>query len=153
MKKYFLIAIMIFLLSGCSWQEYFVISNETNADITVEYKLAAVVHGFAIFNQTPTVYAQDISGNIDWERKISIVDKDTSLDVVKVVLPAKSTLIFGRLSNDKYEKYNQYFINSRVFNLTSVSIINNGNITEIRPENFDNFFVKKNGIIRYKSEK
>jgi hypothetical protein len=151
MKKYFLIAIMIFLLSGCSWQEYFVISNETNADITVEYKLATVVDGFAIFNQTPAVYAQDISGNIDWERKISIVDKDTSLDMVRVVLPAKSTIIFGRLSNDKYEKYNQYFINSRVFNLKSVSINNKGNITEIRPENFDNFFAKKNGIIRYKS--
>lgn len=144
------IIVMMFLFSGCSWQEYFQIINETSSDITIEYKIENPVGGFAIFENHPSVYQLNSSNNVDWDNQLSIIDKDTALLVIRLTLPAKSTTVFGHLSNDRYEKYNQNFINGRVFNLTNLSINNNQNTTLITPINFDNYFKKENGNIVYR---
>ena len=154
MKKIILIyspiILLTFLFSGCSWQEYFEVSNETDLAITVEYKIEIPENGFTLFDNKPTVYQLNSSNEIDWDKQLTFVDLDTSLLTVRLNLPKKSILIFGRLSNDHYEKHDQYFINSRVFNLTSLSINNNEDFTSINPDNFDDYFKKKNGDIVYR---
>ena len=149
-KIVFLFVSAIVLFSGCSWQEYFVITNENNSDITIEFTIPSPSGGFGIFDTTPTVYKINSSGNIDWNNQLLLVDLDTTLFAVKLLLPPRSSVIIGNLSNDHYEKHNQQFINDRIFNLEKISITNNGKITEIRPENFDNFFKKTSGNIECK---
>ena len=126
------------------------LTNETPNNISVEYTIPNPSGGFGIFTTTPTVYKLNSSGNIDWNNQLSLVDLDTNLFTVKLVLPPKSYVIIGNLSNDHYEKDNQQFINDRIFNLEKISIDNNGKSTEIRPENFDNFFKKTSGNIEFK---
>jgi hypothetical protein len=142
--------LLAFIFSGCSWQEYFVISNETNSEVTVEYKIEDPATGFAIFETKPSVYTLNSSADIDWNKELSVIDKDTALLSIHITLPAKSTLVFGHLSNDNYETYNQNFINARVFNLTNLHVNNNETIIAITPDNFDRFFKKKNGNIIYR---
>ncbi len=139
----------IFLFSGCSWQQYFVISNETLSDITIEYSIPIPSDGFGIFNTSPILYKLNSSGSMDWDNQLSIIDNDTSLFAVKIVLPPKSAVVIGELSNDNYETHNQKFINGRIFNLEKIILNKNGNFTEITPENFDIFFKKTSGNIEY----
>ena len=141
---------LIFLFSGCSWVESFIITNETTSDITVEYEIENPSNGFAIFDNFPSTYQLNKSNNIDWEKPLFIIDNDTTKLVFKFVLPPKSAIIIGKLYNDTYKKYNQYFINGRKFNLKKLNVINNLNIPEITPQNFDNYFKKNDGCITFK---
>lgn len=139
----------LLLLSSCSWQEYFILENDSNSNIIVSYTISQV-DGFPIFDGTSEAYMATNSGEIDWNKKISIEDKDTSALGLQFTLPPNSILIIGHLSNDKYSKYDQYFINSRVFNIQTIEIKRKDGITIITKEKFDTFFKKKNGAIKYK---
>lgn len=144
-----LTGLTVFLFSACSWQEYFIIKNETKTDIKIEYTVENPVDGFQIFENDPSFYQLDKNGKIDWNEKISVVDLDTSFNTVSVFLPANCSIIIGHLSNDKYVRYDQHFINGRIFNLKKIKIQTKASATEIIPENFDEFFYKKNGNIEY----
>ncbi len=89
------------------------------------------------------------SGDIDWNKKITLEDKDTSALGLQFTLPPKSLFILGHLSNDNYTKQDQYFINGRVFNFQSMEIKKKDGTSNISRENFDSFFKKKNGSIQY----
>lgn len=143
------IIISVFFV-GCSWQEDFVISNRSASPITIEYRLQDSTKGFAIFEHKPMVYELNTVGAINWEKPISIVDADTARLLVKMVIPANSSLIFGHLSNDHYTSYNQYFINDRNFNLKNIRIINHDIVTDIIPETFDAYFKKDKGEVVFK---
>jgi|GEM_PF-755292 len=149
-KRFLFFIPMIFLVSGCSWQEYFLIINESPNDITIEYSIPNPNSGLGIFNITPGVYKLNSSGNIDWDKPLAFADKDTTLSTVKLILPPKSFVVIGNLMNDTYIQHNQKFINGVVFNLKQIRINNNQNSIEITPENFDNFFKKMSGNIEYR---
>lgn len=139
----------IFLLSGCSWQEYFLITNETTSDIVIEYSISSPESGFGIFDTTPTIYKLNSSGSINWNNQLFFVDSDTTSLGVSVLLPPKSSVAIGYLSNDHYEKYNQQFINGRTFNLKVINLNSNGKSTKVIPENFDSFFKKNSQGIEF----
>ncbi|MES2138358.1 MAG: hypothetical protein V4511_01525 [Bacteroidota bacterium] len=151
-KTAFISASFIFLLSGCSWQEYFMVTNETTSDITIEYSISSPGSGFGfgIFETTPTIYKLTPTGSIDWNDQLSFVDTDTTSLGVTVLLPAKSSVVIGYLSNDHYKKHDQQFINGRTFNLKKINLNSSGKSTEIIPENFDSFFKKSSGNIEYR---
>ena len=44
--KFLFLLLIIFLFGGCSWREYFIIINETETDILVEYELEKSKVGF-----------------------------------------------------------------------------------------------------------
>lgn len=76
-------------------------------------------------------------------------DLDTNFQIVHIQLPPKTTLIFGSLNNDNYTTYNQYFINGHSFNLVEMTIKTAKETIVVKPETFDTFFKKKNGIISF----
>lgn len=145
-------ASFIFLLCGCSWQEYFLVTNETTSAITIKYSISNPESGFGIFETTPTLYKLNSSGSVDWNNQLSFVDTDTTSLGIRVILPPKSSVMIGYLSNDHYKKYDQQFINGRTFNLKKINLNSNGKSSEIIPENFDGFFKKRSGNIEYRAK-
>lgn len=148
--KLIIFLIAVFLLQGCSWQEYFIITNETTEDIVIEYKLKKIPEGFPIFDQHPKSYALNADGIIYWDKMKSIKDTDTTDQSIQITLPPNTGLLMGQLSNDEYKSFDQSFINRRHFNLKSLKIMHSGKVTLIQPETFDDYFVKNKGMIKYK---
>ncbi len=137
------------LFAGCSWQEYFVIVNETNFPVTVQYNLSETANGFGFFDSEPSAYPFNPTGDIDWSNKLNIKDIDSSKTGISVTLPSKSTLLIGSLMNEHYESHNQKDVNDRV-NLKNISIIHPERAFEITGENFENYFRKRNGNIEFR---
>ena len=142
-----LVLVVLLSLSGCSWKEYFVVSNIGNSEIVVQYKVKDEKKGFPIFGDQPIVYKLNSNNEIDWNSKLSVTDLDSTLTGYKLKVPPKSALIFGELSNDKYSAYNQKFINDRHFNLEQMKIEHNGSTIFILPNTFDTYFKKMKGNI------
>ncbi|MCW8897655.1 MAG: hypothetical protein OQJ96_09925 [Flavobacteriales bacterium] len=156
MKKLlsYLFIITVLLISGCSWVEYFTVGNKTDTPITVTYELAKMEEGhiFGIFTNIPEAYQLSKSSKIQWENKVELEDLDDNPAIVKVILPPKTVMIFGRLHNDTYESNNQQFINSRDFNFSNMVIEHQEQTTQITKATFDDYFVRKNGYIKFDVE-
>lgn len=148
-KLFFLIP-LLFLLQGCSWSEYFVITNETNADIIIEYEVSIPSTGFSIFSNQPKCYKLHSDRTVYSNEIRDITDFNSEQHLVKVVLPSNNGLIIGGLSNDNYKSYDQYFINGRHFNLKNLKIQHGETVIEITPANFDRYFVKHKNLIACK---
>lgn len=148
MKKAFGILFVFVFFSSCSWQEYFAVENNSDSSIIVSYTISKV-DGFPIFDGTADAYKTTSSGEIDWNNKIALEDKDTSAFTLQNKIPPNSIIMIGHLSNDNYSKYDQYFINGRIFNLQTLEIKKEDRITSITKEKFDSYFKKKDGIIKY----
>lgn len=138
----------LFLLSGCSWQEYFIVKNNSASSILITYTISQA-NGFPIFDNMPDAYMSDKSNDIDWNKEIVLEDKDTSALGFQFTLPPRSILKLGHLSNDNYSNKNQYFINGRVFNFENMEIKKKDEAITITKDKFDSFFKKKNGGIVY----
>ncbi|MBL1231613.1 MAG: hypothetical protein COA31_002735 [Flavobacteriales bacterium] len=156
MKKIlsYLFFIPVLLVSGCSWVEYFTIGNKTDAPITVTYELNELEEDniFGIFINNPEAYQLSKLSKIQWDNKFELEDLDDNPVIVKVILPPKTIMIFGRLHNDTYESNNQQFINSRDFNFSSMVIEHQGEIIQITKATFDDYFLKKNGYVKFDVE-
>lgn len=135
------------LFWSCSWVQYFMVVNESNQPIEISYTLTPPEKTFAIFDATTDAYELKSKGCLNWEKKLTLADADTTNEKVMITLPANAVLIFGRLHNDKYTSYNQYFINGRSFNLAELTIKTAQKTTSILPETFDNYFKEQNGNI------
>lgn len=150
MKSYLRIVLLLLLLfnfESCSWQEYFIIINQSNREQKIIISLDEIQEGIPIFDRNFDFYEFDKAGNPLW-------DKKKTLRVVKLTdysfefnLPIGYGVVFGRLSNDKYISSNQNFINGRRFNLQSIETDHEEVL--IVKENFDRFFIKSNGHISY----
>lgn len=156
MKKLlsYLFIIPVLLISGCSWVEYFTVGNKTDTPITVTYELAKMEEGniFGIFTNIPEAHQLSKSSKIEWDNKVELEDLDDNSAIVKVILPPKTVMIFGRLHNDTYESNNQRFINSRDFNFSSMVIEHQEKTIQITKATFDDYFVKKNGYVKFDVE-
>ncbi|PJA06355.1 MAG: hypothetical protein COX70_09625 [Flavobacteriales bacterium CG_4_10_14_0_2_um_filter_32_8] len=151
MKKLTLYTTSILLaLNSCSWNEIFVVKNNSDKSVTVSYKIEPLQKsGFAIFDDRPTLYGLNKKGNINWEKQITVTDTDTSQFKLTIILPPKSALIFGTLSNDHYKNQNQYFINGRHFNFNRMKIKKENEVITIVKDQFDDFFKKVKGEITF----
>lgn len=141
------LALFFVMLSGCSWQEYFVIMNNSPSPVTIEYCVTMSFEGFPIFADDPEVFECYRNNTINWERPIQQEVTTTSDTVFRFTLNPGNASIIGRLSNDHYSHYNQYYINGRVFNLEYIYIYSDKDTTTIYPENFDKVFKKEDGYI------
>lgn len=153
MKKLlsYLFIIPVLLISGCSWVEYFTVGNKTDSPITVTYALNELEEGnvFGIFTNIPEAYKLSKSSKIQWDNKVELEDLDENPAIVKVILPPKMVMIFGRLHNDTYESNNQQFINSRDFNFSNMEIDYKEQTIQITKATFDDYFAKKNGHVKF----
>lgn len=149
MKNISALFILFFCFTGCSWQEYFVLVNNSNSPIVISYQLEKPESGFAIFDGLIAVYKTNKSLEPDWDKKITVVDKEEAWDSVRFFLPPKCIVLLGELNNDNYTKHNQYFINGRTFNLKAMQIKTEKTVLEIKANIFDNYFKKQNGFIKY----
>ena len=146
------LVVSIFVFQRCSWVEYFVVINESDKAIYVQYELNNDVNGFPIFYDHPNVFPLNSSDKIEWGLEIGVSDEDTLLHKVAIALPPRSALVFGSLYNSSYKSYDQQFINGRQFNLQKLQLLQGNKILEIVPSNFDKHFKKKQGNIFYKVE-
>lgn len=149
MEKTLTFLLLTILLSSCSWQEYFVLENNSDSSIVVAYNLSEA-NGFPIFDGTADAYMTTNSGEVDWNKKITIEDNDTSALGLEFMLPPKSIMVFGHLSTDHYSSWSQHFINGRVFNFQVMKIKLKDRSITIPKDAFDSFFKKKNGYIKLK---
>ncbi len=136
--------VSILLFQSCSWYENFILINNTNSVISVNYKIL----GISIFSNEYSVYKLGEAYNSYHE--IKIIDSDTTKFGFALNLPPKTSLVFGCLFNDHYKAYNQDFMGITTFNLIEMKIINGGNEIIITPQTFDKFFKKESlGGIKY----
>ena len=150
MKNLLGIFLLISSLSSCSWLEHFAVRNLSDNPIYVSYTITEPQdHNFGIFEHTPTFYKVNLEGHIDWSNKVEIADTDNNKKVVSVILPAKTIMLFGKLNNDNYKSYDQYFINGREFNLDFMEIEIDLQINHISKTTFDDYFSKQKGLITY----
>ena len=152
MKKsiLYLTTSIFILLNGCSWNELFVVKNNSDKSVIVSYQIEPLQKsGFAIFDTSPTSYHLNKRGNINWEKQITVTDTDTSQFNLTITLPPKSALIFGRLNNDTYKNHDQYFINGRYFNFVRMEIKKENEVITIVKDQFDDFFKKVKGEITF----
>ena len=148
-KSSIVLLIIAFSVLGCSWTNHFMIVNESDETITIRYTIEPPKKTFGIFSNLPSMYPLKKKQHIDWYAKLTTKDLDTNIAAVHIELPPKTVLIIGELHNDNYEKYDQYFINGRSFNLGELKITHANNETTIVPNTFDDFFKKNNGNISY----
>jgi len=145
---YSLLIICFFSLQGCSWICRFYIANTSNEAIRVEMKLMDSPSSFPIFHYPKYYYGKlekyDLkkNGAVNLEKGAIEVRADTldKFSHFRFEVPPHSAVEIGALQNDHYEKYNQYFINGRTFNIERI-LISEKKI-EIVPSTFDNYFRK-----------
>lgn len=125
------------------------VTNGTASDIVVEYEVLSSTDHLPIFYGQPLAYKLTSDDAIYWNETTKAVDLDSARCAVKVVLPPNHGLIIGGLSNDTYERYDQYFINGRHFDLEHLRIRSAGSLTEIEPNTFDDHFVKKKSVVTF----
>ncbi len=149
--KFLLFLLTLFLFQACSWVVPFYIVNTTDKPFEIEIKLMRSVNSFPIFNSREFYLYEGSDKKIDWEKQKEVVpDTLEDLSHLKFTLPAHSSVEIGRLNNDKYEKYDQYFINGRVFNLEGLLIKQGGKETRIVPATFDTYFKKENQGVTFR---
>jgi len=139
-----------FFLNGCSWVCRFFIANTSNETVTADVKLFDSVKSFPIFDYGVVgFYSMKKNGSVDFDTyKIIKVDTIGKISHYKVKMPAHTAIEIGELQNDHYEKYNQYFINGRTFNLESIMIPEKK--ISIVTSTFDSYFHKaKSGDIYF----
>jgi hypothetical protein len=129
--------------------EYFMVINASSSEIIVNYQISDD-GGFSIFERIPNANKLDVSGEIVFNKPVRLIDLDTSKLGISVKIPPKMTLTIGHLMNDRYKKYNQEFINGRVFNLEKIEIKTAQKSITILQNQFDKFFKKSEGVIAYK---
>lgn len=146
--RYCITIMAAFVLSGCSWVERFFIVNQ-GEPVSIEIKLRPNSGNFPIFDHRMYTYPVGKKG-VNCEKPTELTPAFTNKEKLQYTftLPANTAVEIGRLHNDKYEKYDQVFINDRTFNLEWIILKQEGKeITRIVPSNFDSYFKKSRGEI------
>lgn len=145
---YFIIFTIFLLCEGCSWTERFVIINDANFDIVITYEIDGQKL-YPIFNGQFELYKTRNQTEVDWQNKIKVIDQDGEPSTIRLKMPPKSILVFGRLSNDNYKKYSQRFINGYAFNLKNLTIEKERETIKIPANKFDDFFKKTGTMVEF----
>ena len=148
-RHLFLLLLIPILFAGCSYQQYFVIGNSTDQAVLIKYTLEDVNNENVIFGSKGEVFQSAIDYAPDWEHQLPYRDLNNSDDVVSIKLGPKSTLVFGRLSNDKYDKITMKSTTGKRFNLKEMTFSVNGTDYLIDSTNFHDFFLDEGGMFKY----
>lgn len=151
-KRLFILIACAMMLQACSWIERFFVVNDTDEAITLDVKLLADPGNFPIFSYRSFYTYPVQKNNVSCEKPTEVTPAHQSgknQSQYTVTLPAHTALEIGRLDNDKYERYDQYFINDRKFNLESITVKSAGKEISITPATFDAYFKKSRGNIYY----
>jgi hypothetical protein len=147
-RLYVIIGLLILiavLLTGCSWINRFFTVNSTDKPITFELKLRYPIEPASIFYSKEFALYEGDGKKVNYDKQTTIKpDTMENRSHMKIIIPAHSTLEFGSLFNDTYDKYNQLFINGHVFSLEELNIIESDKETRIIPSTFDKYFKKGN---------
>jgi len=141
-----------YLLTSCSWEVRFYISNMTDAPVDIQVTLKKIERGFPIFKyKSLTRYELRKNGYVSHQKIETVTpEMDDNTLTYKYQLQPNYALSIGVLNNDNYKSYDQYFINDRVFNLEKIIIGYKNTTIEIVPETFDDYFkVMKRGGVYY----
>ena len=145
--RFFVALVSLAFLSSCSYNEYFVVINNSNQAISISFTYEIDSTAIEIFDNRPDVYSLN-EENINWSDKKEVKLKE-SWNAYELTLPAKSGLVFGNLSNEHFESVDQEFINMRKFNFIEMKIGFAGTETIVLKETFSDFFKKEGGYIQY----
>lgn len=143
----FLLASMIF--AGCSYQQYFIIGNSTDQTVLIKYSLEDAKSDKALFGPTGEVYQSTREYYPNWEHQLPYQDLNNSDNHVWIKLGPKSTLVFGKLSNEKYDKTSMASTTGKRFNLKEMTFSVNGVDYLIDKNNFNDFFLEDGGTLKY----
>lgn len=151
MKKWHLLSLLFLSLmfAGCSVQRYFVLSNSTDQTISIKYTLEDPTNGNVIFGSKGGLYQSNIEYFPDWEHKLPYKDLNNSDETVWIELPPKSTLVFGTLSNETFDKATMTSSTGKKFNLEKMTFSVNGVDYLIDASNFTDFFLQEGGTYKY----
>lgn len=151
MKKWhffsFLFASLIF--SGCSTQQYFILSNATDDTISIQYSFDDPTNPNAIFTLPGEVFQSKKDYQPNWEHQLPYTDLDFSDNNVHIKLGPKSTLIFGSLRNETYDVSSMTSGRGKIFNLKQMKFTVNGVDFLIDKNNFHDFFLEDSGTFKY----
>lgn len=143
MKKWHLFSFLLaaLMFSGCSTQQYFIVSNSTDEAIVINYTLENPTGEKALFGVAGEVYQSNREYYPNWEHKLPYKDLNISDETVSIKLGSKSTLVFGALSNDKYDSNKKKSGAGKEFNLKKMTFTLNGVDFLIDENNFHDFFL------------
>lgn len=151
MKKWHLFSFLLvsLIFSGCSVQQYFILSNATDEAIVITYSLDDPTSDNTLFGVAGELYQSNRDYFPNWEHKLPYQDLNISDETVTVKLGSKSTLVFGTLSNDKYDSNKKKSAGGKIFNLRKMTFTANGVEFLIDKDNFHDFFLEDSGTFKY----
>ena len=151
MKKWHLLPLLFLsmMFAGCSVHRYFILSNSTDQAISIKYTLEDPTGANVIFGPTGEVYQSNVEYYPDWEHKLPYSDLNNSDKEVWIKLGPKSTLVFGTLSNEIFDKATMTSSTGKKFNLEKMTFSVNGVDYLIDASNFTDFFLEQGGTYKY----
>lgn len=146
-------ASILLLFTSCSRVYPFFIVNHTGAPLKIDVELAEDREIFPIFfypngnGGAFSLYEMRSATKVDFGTKSQVqVDTLDHFAHYEVKIPANTAFEFGRLSNQRYERYDQDFMNGRKFNLEHIHSASHQ--SDIKPENFDELkTVNQSGVL------
>ncbi|GEM_PF-2461996 len=144
---------ILLLFTSCSKVYKFFIVNQTSAPLKIDVKLEKDRESSSIFFYPDTTrdvfsfYEMQSSKSVDFGTKTNCkVDTMNHFSHYRVTIPPNKAFQYGRLSNQRYERYDQEFINGQTFNLNQIHF--SVGHPDIRPENFDHYITtNQSGIL------
>lgn len=151
MKMWHLLSFLVtsLIFSGCSSQQYFILSNATNDTISVKYSLQNTTEQSALFDLPSEIYQANREYTPDWEHKLPFKDLDLTDNNFYIKLPPKSVLILGTIHNDKYDSKTKKTNGGKIFNFQQMTFETNGVAVVIDEANFHDYFLEDKGYFRY----
>jgi hypothetical protein len=145
-RSYALIGLFVLttlLFTGCSWVNRFFTVNSTDKPITFELKLKYPIDPASIFYSKEFALYEGDGKKVNYQKQTTIKpDTLENRSHMKIIIPAHSTLEFGSLFNDTYDRYNQLFINGHVFSMEELNIISGDKTIHMIPSTFDKYYKK-----------
>ena len=151
MKNWRLLSFLLvsLMFSGCSIEQYFILSNSTDETVTIKYTLNDPTGEKALFGVDGEVYQSNREYYPNWEHQLPYQDLNNSDNIVLIKLGPKSTLVFGRLSNERYDITTKMSETGKMFNLKEMTFSVNGVDYLIDADNFHDFFLEDGGTFKY----
>ncbi len=137
------------IFSGCSFQRYFILGNATDEAISIQYTLRNPTELHVIFEKEGAIYQSNRDYSPNWQHPLPYLDLNNSDEKVVINLGAKSTLVFGTLSNDEYDVNSMKTARGKIFNLVEMTFSVNGVDYHITKDNFHDFFLEEGGTYKY----
>jgi hypothetical protein len=133
-------------LAGCSYSESFALVNRSTDEIEFSYLLSELTPQEGLFDKWIELYEENGEGYPDYSKDLSVVDLDTAANRIRIIVPSKSVLVFGNISNEHYDSKRRITNGGKSFNLSEIQLQQNGRIVEMSTDDFHKHFRESNGF-------